>query len=247
LHFVASIFEAHRNLFIAQTKLSHQTWKLEESTKRTRSTVDSSHFLILNDRTTHLNLYMATTSIPSRPPPPRGAPSGAPANQSLYVSNLPDKLQKADLRRSLYLLFSTYGPVLDIVTLKTMKMRGQAHIVYRDVHCAAQALRSLDGFEFFGKEIKIQYAKSKSNTIAKLDGTFKIPTPATSTQATELQQSIFNAPPSASTTSAPPAKGQEKKEDLKGVKRPRDEEEEDAGDESMEEDDGSAMEESDDD
>jgi hypothetical protein len=129
-------------------------------------------------------------------------------------------------------------------------------------------LRSLDGFEFFGKEIvrrkllfdnegrgyintgilqKIQYAKSKSNTIAKLDGTFKIPTPATSTQATELQQSIFNAPPSASTTSAPLAKGQEKKEDLKGVKRPRDEEEEDAGDESMEEDDGSAMEESDDD
>jgi RNA recognition motif-containing protein len=48
------------------------------------------------------------------------------------------------------MLFSTYGPVLDVVALKTMKMRGQAHIVYRDIQTATQAMRSLDGFEFFG-------------------------------------------------------------------------------------------------
>lgn len=49
---------------------------------------------------------------------------------------------------------------------------------------------------------KIQYAKGKSDTISKLDGTFRAPVPAGAVTATELQQSIFNAPPSA--TTAPP-------------------------------------------
>ena len=72
---------------------------------------------------------------------------------SLYLTNLPDKLQKPDLRMSLYTLFSTYGPVLDVVALKTKKMRGQAHIVFRDVQTSTQAMRALQGFDFFGKEM----------------------------------------------------------------------------------------------
>src|SRR5947209_2719204 len=73
---------------------------------------------------------------------------------SLYITNLPSsKIQKSDLRLSLYTLFSTYGPVLDVVALKTMKMRGQAHIVYRDIQTATQAMRSLQGFVFFGMEM----------------------------------------------------------------------------------------------
>lgn len=51
------------------------------------------------------------------------------------------------------MLFSTYGPVLDVVALKTMKMRGQAHIVFRDVQAATQAMRSLDGQEFLGRKL----------------------------------------------------------------------------------------------
>lgn len=72
---------------------------------------------------------------------------------SLYCTNLPDKLQKQDLRLSLYTLFSTYGPVLDVVALKTAKMRGQAHIVFRDIQASTQAMRALQGFDFFGKEM----------------------------------------------------------------------------------------------
>ncbi|UZP32917.1 hypothetical protein NXS19_000733 [Fusarium pseudograminearum] len=123
-----------------------------------------------------------------------------PPNQTLYVTNLPSsKIQKDDLRTALYLLFSTYGPVLDVVALKTMKMRGQAHITFRDVQSATQAMRSLEGQSFLGRDLKIQqYAKSKSNFVAKLDGTFKIPSMnagAANVEQTELQQSIFNAPP----------------------------------------------------
>ncbi|CZS94759.1 hypothetical protein WAI453_013431 [Rhynchosporium graminicola] len=127
-------------------------------------------------------------------------PSYAP-NQTLYVGNLPSsKIQKADLRISLYVLFSTYGPVLDVVALKTMKMRGQAHIVYRDVQTATQAMRALQRFELFGRQITIQYAKSKSDIIAKLDGTFRMPSAATGeVTATDLQRSIFDAPPSTAT------------------------------------------------
>jgi U2 small nuclear ribonucleoprotein B'' len=99
---------------------------------------------------------MAATAIRG-PPPSRASTTKlqtyAP-NQTLYINNLPSaKIQKADLRISLYTLFSTYGPVIDVVALKTMKMRGQAHIVYRDIQTATQAMRALQGFEFFGREL----------------------------------------------------------------------------------------------
>lgn len=74
--------------------------------------------------------------------------------RSLYVTNLPSaKIQKDDLRTALYMLFSTYGPVLDVVALKTMKMRGQAHIVFRDIQASTQAMRSLNGASFLGRDL----------------------------------------------------------------------------------------------
>jgi RNA recognition motif-containing protein len=63
---------------------------------------------------------------------------------------------------ALYTLFSTYGPVLDVVVLKTKKMRGQAHIVYRDIQASTQAMRALQGFDFFGKEL-VSYILYGSN------------------------------------------------------------------------------------
>ena len=89
---------------------------------------------------------------------------------------------------------------------------------------------------------KIQYAKGKSDTIAKLDGTYKMPVAAgNEVTTTELQQSIFGAPPSS--LPAPPASSAKaleaaKKENMeidgegdgpKGVKRARDEESDDEG------------------
>jgi len=72
---------------------------------------------------------------------------------SLYCKNLPDKLPKEALKRNLYMLFATYGVILEIVALKGPKMRGQAHIVFRDIDSASHALRALDGFNFFEKEM----------------------------------------------------------------------------------------------
>ena len=87
----------------------------------------------------------------------------AQPNQSLYIQNLPEKLQKPDLRRSLYMLFATFGPVLDVTAVKSNKMRGQAHVLFRDVHAATQAMRACQGFEFYGREMvsRITFTHSK--------------------------------------------------------------------------------------
>ena len=74
-------------------------------------------------------------------------------NQSLYIQNLPEKLQKPDLKRSLYMLFSTFGPILDITAVKSSKMRGQAHVLFRDIHAATQAMRACQAMDFFGREM----------------------------------------------------------------------------------------------
>ena len=73
---------------------------------------------------------------------------------SLYMRNLPSsKIQKQDLRTALYMLCSTYGPVLDVVALKSGGMQGQAHVVFRDVQTSTQALRSLNGQDFIGRKM----------------------------------------------------------------------------------------------
>ncbi|KAK9380686.1 uncharacterized protein V2V93DRAFT_371338 [Kockiozyma suomiensis] len=126
------------------------------------------------------------------PPPPPGAPRrnansnntaaidsglamyGNPS-QTLYINNLNDKVQKDELKLCLYTLFSAYGAILDVVAVKTPKMRGQAHIVFAGVPSATAALRSLQGFLFLGKEMRISFAKSKSNVVARLDGSFNLP------------------------------------------------------------------------
>lgn len=59
----------------------------------------------------------------------------------------------SELKRSLYYLFSQFGQILDIVAMKTMKMRGQAFIVFKEIGSATNAIRALQGFPFFDQPI----------------------------------------------------------------------------------------------
>ncbi|XP_020608892.1 U1 small nuclear ribonucleoprotein A-like [Orbicella faveolata] len=95
-----------------------------------------------------------------------------PPNQTIYINNLNEKVKKDELKKSLYAIFSQFGPILDIVALKTLKMRGQAFVVFRDLTSATNALRSMQGFPFYDKPMRIQYAKSKSDAVAKKEGTY---------------------------------------------------------------------------
>ncbi|KAH6573820.1 hypothetical protein BASA60_005839 [Batrachochytrium salamandrivorans] len=66
-------------------------------------------------------------------------------NASLFSS--------VELRESLYYLFSQYGRVIDVVALKTMKMRGQAFVVLDTIPAATVAMRELQGFPLYDKNM----------------------------------------------------------------------------------------------
>lgn len=93
-------------------------------------------------------------------------------NHTVYINNLNEKIKKEELKKSLYAIFSQFGQILDIVALKTLKMRGQAFVIFSDVNSASSAIRSMQGFPFYEKPMRLNYAKEQSDVIAKRAGTF---------------------------------------------------------------------------
>lgn len=94
-------------------------------------------------------------------------------NHTIYINNLNEKVKKEELKKSLYAIFSQFGQILDIVALKTLKMRGQAFVIFKEISSATNALRTMQGFPFYDKPMRIAYSKSDSDIIAKVKGTFK--------------------------------------------------------------------------
>lgn len=82
--------------------------------------------------------------------------------QTLYIRNLDTKVSTPDLRTCLYMLFSPYGKICALNASKAPKMRGQAHIAFDSAGEAAAALNELQGIEFLGKPLHIEYSKSES-------------------------------------------------------------------------------------
>jgi len=96
-----------------------------------------------------------------------------PPNQTLYVNNLNERIKVPELKCCLTELFGAYGEVIDIIAFGTLKKKGQAFVVFRDISCATNAMRAMQGFTFLDKPMRIAYSKSKSDVIAQEDGTFK--------------------------------------------------------------------------
>ncbi|XP_066156761.1 U1 small nuclear ribonucleoprotein A [Euwallacea fornicatus] len=94
-------------------------------------------------------------------------------NNTIYINNLNEKIKKDELKKSLYAIFSQFGQIIDIVALKTLKMRGQAFVIFKEIQSSTNALRSMQGFPFYDKPMRIQYAKGDSDVIAKMKGTFQ--------------------------------------------------------------------------
>lgn len=51
----------------------------------------------------------------------------------------------------MYAIFSQFGKILDVVCLKTLRLRGQAWVVFSDTAASTNALRTMQGFPFFDK------------------------------------------------------------------------------------------------
>jgi len=94
------------------------------------------------------------------------------ANQTLYVNNLNDKINVETLKKSLREVFAAFGGIIDIIAMKSLKRRGQAWIIFKETSAATNSLKSLQGFPFYNKPMRIMYAKTKSDVVAKADGTY---------------------------------------------------------------------------
>ena len=66
-----------------------------------------------------------------------------------------------ELKKSLFAIFSQFGAILEIVALKTLKMRGQAFVIFKEVSSASSALRSMQGFPFYEKPMVIMLYNTK--------------------------------------------------------------------------------------
>ncbi|RKP07721.1 hypothetical protein THASP1DRAFT_30463 [Thamnocephalis sphaerospora] len=100
-------------------------------------------------------------------------PTAAP-NQALYVANLNHRVKKEEMKRSLHMLFTAYGRIVDIVHTRTDKMRSKAFVIFRDIPEATAALRGLNGFLFYERPLVVEYASTKAHAIALLDGTYSV-------------------------------------------------------------------------
>lgn len=77
------------------------------------------------------------------------------------------------MKKALYLVFSQYGNIVEINILKGYRLQGQAWVVFDSLTAATRAQRELQNFLFFGKPMRIAFAKQKSDVIAKIDGTYQ--------------------------------------------------------------------------
>ncbi|KAK9139325.1 hypothetical protein Scep_009006 [Stephania cephalantha] len=93
-------------------------------------------------------------------------------NMTIYINNLNEKIKLQELKKALFAVFSQFGKILEVLAFKTLKHKGQAWVVFDDVSSASNALTKMQGFPFYDKPMRIQYAKTKSDVIAKADGTF---------------------------------------------------------------------------
>eukprot|EP00434_Breviolum_minutum_P004123 symbB.v1.2.003633.t2/scaffold203.1/size271217/25 len=140
------------------------------------------------------------------------------ANQTLYVNNLNDKINVETLKKSLREVFAAFGGIIDIIAMKSLKRRGQAWIIFKEVSAATNSLKSLQGFPFYNKPMRIAYAKSKSDVVAKADGTY-VERPKKIVKREDLRKKATNvahAPPEIKTVSTPaaPAASQKSIQDL---------------------------------
>ncbi|MBZ3873902.1 U2 small nuclear ribonucleoprotein B'' [Sciurus carolinensis] len=93
-------------------------------------------------------------------------------NHTIYINNLNEKIKKDELKKSLYTIFSQFGQILDILMSRSLKMRGQAFVIFKEVSSITNALYSMQGYPFYDKLMCIQCAKSDSDITAEMKGTF---------------------------------------------------------------------------
>ena len=101
----------------------------------------------------------------------RNEPMGKP-NATVYVQNLNERIKISDIKNGLFQLFSQHGEVHEVHAKRNIKQRGQAFVVSPDEAIAETMIKELRGSIFYGKPLRLSFAKKDSDFIAKLKGSF---------------------------------------------------------------------------
>ncbi|KAJ8903004.1 hypothetical protein NDN08_006320 [Rhodosorus marinus] len=91
---------------------------------------------------------------------------------TLYIRGLRQKTRVPAMKKLLREKFSAHGEIVCIRVARTMTMKGQAFVSFASLESAIAAKEALDGQEIKGHRMIIQFAKAKSDKLAKKDGTF---------------------------------------------------------------------------
>ncbi|GAB7355081.1 hypothetical protein MBLNU459_g5668t1 [Dothideomycetes sp. NU459] len=94
-----------------------------------------------------------------------------PPSATVYASNLEERIKIKDLIDALRELFSEYGNIIDVVAKSSLRRKGQAFIVFDTVESAQNAIDEINGFEIFGKAVKLDFAKTRSDATVQIEGT----------------------------------------------------------------------------
>lgn len=86
---------------------------------------------------------------------------------TVYAHNLEERIKIPELVEALTEIFSEYGTIVDVVAKRNLKAKGQAFIVFDNADSAAKAIEEVQGFELFGKEMRLDFARTRSDATVK--------------------------------------------------------------------------------
>jgi RNA recognition motif-containing protein len=105
--------------------------------------------------------------------------------ETIYVSNLNENIKIKGLpcsgfpqvassralpkviKQTLRNLFRNFGPVLDVVAHRNVRMRGQAFVAMDSSEHAAKAVKDVQRFPLYGKPMQLAFAKTRADAVVK--------------------------------------------------------------------------------
>ncbi|KAK5696315.1 hypothetical protein LTR17_024324 [Elasticomyces elasticus] len=93
-----------------------------------------------------------------------------PPNATVYARNIDERVKIPALLATLTEVFGEYGNVVQVIAKKSLKRRGQAFVVYDSEESAQNAIDELQGFEIFGKQMHLDFAKTRSDATVLREG-----------------------------------------------------------------------------
>lgn len=86
------------------------------------------------------------------------------------MRNLDERTKIPALIVALREIFEEYGNIVDIIAKKSVRRKGQAFVVYDSIESAQEAIDELQGFDLFGQQMTLDFAKTKSDATVKREG-----------------------------------------------------------------------------